>query len=209
PHVRVIGVEAAGAPSMQVSVAQGGVREVPVRVGLADGIAVKRPGDLTFPLVRDLVDDVVLVEEEEIALAIVGLLERAKLMVEGAGAVTVAALLNRRIPGISGKTVCLLSGGNIDVKTISTVVERGLLAAGRYLRLTVELEDSPGSLARLAADVAAANANIFHITHDRRSMKLSIGRTEVRLELETRGEEHIAQVLAFLTSRGYSVTPAY
>jgi threonine dehydratase len=205
PQVRIIGVEAAAAPSMHYSLERGRITEVPLAVSLADGIAVKRVGQRTFPIVRELVDEVVLVEEEEIAQAIVGLLERSKLLVEGAGAVTLAALLNRRVKDLSGKTVCLLSGGNIDVKTIAIVVERGLLAAGRYLKLKVELDDVPGSLARLSADIATTKANISLITHDRRSKSLPIGKTEVLLELETRGFEHIQEVVDYLSSRGYEV----
>ncbi len=106
---------------------------------------------------------------------------------------------------LTGKTVCLLSGGNIDVKTISIVVERGLLAAGRYLKLKVELDDVPGSLARLSADIAATNANISLITHDRRSKALPIGKTEVLLELETRGFEHIRETVEYLDKRGYGL----
>jgi threonine dehydratase len=205
PDVRIIGVEASAAPSMNFSLAKGKIVEAPLAVSLADGIAVKKVGRQTFPIVRELVDEVVLVEEEEIAQAIVALLERTKLLVEGAGAVGLAALLNRRVENLSGKTVCLLSGGNIDVKTIAVVVERGLLAAGRYLKLKVELEDVPGSLAKLAADVATTRANIYLITHDRRSIDLPLGRTEVLLELETRGYDHIQDVIAFLNKKGYEV----
>ena len=129
----------------------------------------------------------------EIAQSIVALLERTKLLVEGAGAVTLAALLNGKIGNLAGKTVCVLSGGNIDVRTIAVVVERGLLAAGRYLKLRVELDDVPGSLARLSTDIAATRANIHLITHDRRSISLPVGRAEVLLELETRGYEHIEE----------------
>ncbi len=206
PHVRIIAVESVAAPSLHVSLQQGEIRESPVTATLADGIAVKRPGMQTFPIMRELVDDSVLVEEGEIALAIVALLERTKLLVEGAGAVTLAALLNGRVPGIRGKTVCLLSGGNTDVKTIATVVERGLLAAGRYLKLRIELEDVPGSLARLATDIAATRSNIFHITHDRRSITLPLGRSEVLLELETRGPDHIEKVVLELQTKGYQLT---
>ena len=205
PHVRIIGVESAAAPSMHYSLKRGEISEPPLAVSLADGIAVKRVGKNTFPIVRELVDEVVLVEEEEIAQAIVALLERTKLLVEGAGAVTLAALLNGRVENLSGKTVCLLSGGNIDVKTIAVVVERGLLAAGRYLKLKIELEDVPGSLAKLATDIAATRANIHLITHDRRSIDLPLGRTEVLLELETRGYEHIKEVIEYLNGRGYEV----
>jgi threonine dehydratase len=205
PRVRIIGVESAAAPSMHFSLKRGEIVDTQLTVSLADGIAVKRVGKNTFPVVRELVDEVVLVEEEEIAQAIVALLERTKLLVEGAGAVALAALLNGKVPAVSGRTVCLLSGGNIDVKTISVVVERGLLAAGRYLKLKVELEDVPGSLARLAADIAATRANIYLISHDRRSIALQLGRTEVLLELETRGYEHIQEVIDYLSGRGYEV----
>ena len=205
PRVRIIGVESAVAPSMHYSLIKGALVEAPISVGLADGIAVKRVGSNTFPIIRRLVEEVVLVTEEEIAQAIVVLLERTKLLVEGAGAVTLAALLHGRVANSGGKTVCLLSGGNIDVKTISMVVERGLLAAGRYLRLKVELEDVPGSLAKLAGDIAVTRANIFYINHDRRSITLPIGKTEVFLELETRGYEHIREIVDHLNGCGYMV----
>ncbi len=205
PQVRIIGVEAAAAPSMYYSLKKGSIVEAPLAFSLADGIAVKRVGMNTFPIIRELVDEVVLVDEEEIALAIVSLLEKTKLLVEGAGAVTLAALSNGKVKNISGKTVCLLSGGNIDVRTIAIVVERGLLAAGRYLKLKVQLADIPGSLAQLSTDIAATRANIYLISHDRRSIGLPVGRTEVLLELETRGYEHIEEVIRHLTSRGYDV----
>ncbi|MDO9308502.1 MAG: threonine ammonia-lyase [Deltaproteobacteria bacterium] len=205
PHVRIIGVESVAAASMSASFASLKPTEKPVSVTLADGIAVKLPGSRTVPIICDLVDEIVQVEEEEIALAIVSLLEKTKMLVEGAGAVTLAAIQNRRIPEIEGKTVCLLSGGNIDVKTISQVVERGLIAGGRYLKLTIELDDHPGALATLAENIAATRANIFHITHDRRSKTLAIGRTDVSLELETRGYEHIKEIVSYLEGKGYNL----
>jgi threonine dehydratase len=206
PHVRIIGVESMAAPSMSASFGAGKPTERPVKVTLADGIAVKLPGSRTVPVICDCVDEIVQVGEEDIALAIVSLLEKTKMLVEGAGAVTLAAVLNQRIPDLAGKTVCLLSGGNIDVKTISQVVERGLIAGGRYLKLTIELDDHPGALAKLAGDIAVTRANIFHITHDRRSKSLPIGRTDVSLELETRGYEHIKEIVSYLESSGYSLT---
>ncbi len=205
PHVRIIGVEASAAPSMHDSIHKGRIVETSLTVSLADGIAVKKVGSTTFPIVRNLVDDLVLVDEEDISLAIVALLERTKLLVEGAGAVPLAALLADKVKNLSGKTVCLLSGGNIDVKTISVVVERGLVAAGRYLKLKIELDDVPGALARLAAEIANVKANISIITHDRRSKSLPIGKTEVLIELETRGYEHISEVVSYLQSAGYQV----
>jgi threonine dehydratase len=205
PHVRIIGVESTAAPSMHYSLQKGKIFTAPVTVSLADGIAVKRVGKNTFPIVRDLVDEVVLVEEEDIALAIVALLERTKLLVEGAGAVPLAALMAGKVENVSGKTVCVLSGGNIDVKTISVVVERGLLAAGRYLKLKIELDDLPGALAKLTVEIAETKANISMITHDRRSKSLPIGKTEVHLELETRGYEHIQDVIGHLKLAGYEI----
>lgn len=206
PHIRIIGVESVAAPSMSASFAAGKPVEKPVSVTLADGIAVKRPGTLTVPVICNAVDEIVQVAEEDIALAIVSLLEKTKMLVEGAGAVTLAALLNKGVADLEGKTVCLLSGGNIDVKTISQVVERGLIAGGRYLKLTVELDDHPGALAMLAEDIAATRANIFHITHDRRSKTLAIGRTDVSLELETRGYDHIREIVGYLEVKGYNLT---
>jgi threonine dehydratase len=206
PQVRIIGVESMAAPSMSASFAAGRPIEMPVSVTLADGIAVKLPGTRTVPVICGCVDEIVQVEEEDIALAIVSLLEKTKMLVEGAGAVTLAAVLNQRIPDLTGKTVCLLSGGKIDVKTISQVVERGLIAGGRYLKLAVELDDHPGALAVLAGNIAETRANIFHITHDRRSKSLPIGRTDVSLELETRGYEHIKEIVAYLESKGYQLT---
>lgn len=203
PHVRVIGVESMAAHAVSDSFLAGMACESPVSVTLADGIAVKRPGKKTFPVIRACVDDIIMVEEEEIALAIVSLLERTKLLVEGAGAVPLAAVMHERIGSLKGKTVCLLSGGNIDVKTIAQVVERGLIAGGRYLKLVIELDDHPGALARLADHIAQTRANIFHINHDRRSKYLAIGKTDVSLELETRGYDHIRDVVSYLEGKGY------
>ena len=206
PYIRIIGVESTAATSMSASFKAGHPIERPVSVTLADGIAVKRPGTHTVPVICSCVDEIIQVEEEDIALAIVSLLEKTKMLVEGAGAVTLAAVLHKKIPHLEGKTVCLLSGGNIDVKTISQVVERGLIAGGRYLKLVVELDDHPGALATLADNIAAARANIFHITHDRRSKSLAIGRTDVSLELETRGYEHIKEIVHYLETKGYNLT---
>lgn len=205
PDVRVVGVESVAAPCMYRALKDGRRCEVPLSLTIADGIAVKKAGELTSKIIRRLVDEIVLVEEEEIALAIVALLEKSKLLVEGAGAVTLAALLNRRVKEVRGKTVCLLSGGNIDVRTLALVVERGLLAAGRYLKLRIEMQDTPGALARLAGDLATVRANIHDITHDRRTKGLVMGSTAVQLVLETRGPDHIREISTFLRQQGYSL----
>lgn len=205
PQVRIIGVETAAAPCMYRAVHDNQISEVPLSVTIADGIAVKKAGQQTMPIIRDLVDELVLVEEEEIALAIVALLEKRKLLVEGAGAVTLAALLNNKVAQVRGKTVCLLSGGNIDVRTLALVVERGLLAAGRYLKLRIELLDTPGALARLATDLAFVRANIHDITHDRRTQGVVMGKTAVQLLLETRGQEHTREIIRFMQGCGYQL----
>lgn len=205
PQVRIIGVETAAAPCMYRAVHDNRISEVPLSVTIADGIAVKKAGQQTMPIIRDLVDELVLVEEEEIALAIVALLEKRKLLVEGAGAVTLAALLNNKVAQVRGKTVCLLSGGNIDVRTLALVVERGLLAAGRYLKLRIELLDTPGALAKLATDLAFVRANIHDITHDRRTQGVVMGKTAVQLLLETRGQEHTREIIRFMQGCGYQL----
>ena len=206
PDIRVVGVEAAGAPAALLSRQAGAIITLAAARSLADGIALKQVGTLTFPVIEALVDEIVTVEEEEIAHAIVGLMEKSKLVVEGAGAVGLAALLYGK-PGVAGgKTVVVLSGGNIDVQTISRVVERGMLAEGRFLMIRVELDDSPGALARLAALVAELGANIFHVSHDRRNTGVPLGQAEVHLELETKGPEHIEEILAGLRDAGYGAS---
>jgi threonine dehydratase len=205
PALRIIGVEAAGAPSALLSRRKGSVVTLAAAHSLADGIVVKRVGELTFPIIEALVDEIVTVEEEEIAQAIVSLMEKGKLVVEGAGAVGLASLLYGQKAIHRGRTVCLLSGGNIDVQTIARVVERGLVAEGRYLKVRVTLLDAPGSLARLTATLAESGANIFHIRHERLSADIPLGRAEVNLELETRGPEHIREILETLREKGYGV----
>ncbi|MEJ2198480.1 MAG: threonine ammonia-lyase [Desulfuromonadales bacterium] len=206
PDIRVVGVEAASAPAALLSRQAGAITTLAAARSLADGIALKQVGTLTFPVIEALVDEIVTVEEEEIAHAIVGLMEKSKLVVEGAGAVGLAALLYGK-PGVaSGKTVVVLSGGNIDVQTISRVVERGMLAEGRFLMIRIELDDSPGALARLAALVAELGANIFHVSHDRRNTGVPLGQAEVHLELETKGPEHIEEILTGLRDAGYGAS---
>ena len=206
PDIRVVGVEAASAPAALLSRQAGAITILAAARSLADGIALKQVGTLTFPVIEALVDEIVTVEEEEIAHAIVGLMEKSKLVVEGAGAVGLAALLYGK-PGVaSGKTVVVLSGGNIDVQTISRVVERGMLAEGRFLMIRIELDDSPGALARLAALVGELGANIFHVSHDRRNTGVPLGQAEVHLELETKGPGHIEEILTGLRDAGYGAS---
>ena len=202
PDVRLIGVQAANCPAALESRQAGSPVRLAAARSLADGITVKRIGDLTFPLIEKYVDELVTVEEEEIAQAIVALLEMGKLVVEGAGAVPLAALLGRSELA-RGNTVCVLSGGNLDIQTMSRVVERGMLAEGRFLKIKVDLSDVPGALAGLAGLLAEAGANILHVSHDRRTVDVTLGHSEVLLELETRGPEHIVLVIAALQEGGY------
>ncbi|HEY5672195.1 MAG TPA: threonine ammonia-lyase [Malonomonas sp.] len=204
PNVRIIGVEAASAASAQAARRKGR----PVKVAgrghsLADGIAVKKVGELTFPIIEVLVDAIVSVDEESIAMAIVSMMEKSKLVVEGAGAAGLAALLSGVTPPCKGPTVCLLSGGNLDVQTMSRVVERGMLAEGRYLKLRLEMIDMPGALAKLTGVLSQIGANIFQVSHDRHKSSLPLGEAEVILELETRGPGHIEEILLVLEEAGY------
>ncbi|MHB9093166.1 MAG: threonine ammonia-lyase [Eubacteriales bacterium] len=205
PGIRVIGVQAEGAPSMKNAVSQGVVDELESVSTIADGIAVKHPGELTFPLVREFVDDIVLVSDEEIAEAILMMLERAKVLCEGAGAVGVAALLHKRIAG-TGKTAVLISGGNIDVHTLSIIIERGLSKAGRYLRFKTVVVDKPGALQKLLGILAETKTNVISVNHDRILPRIPISRAEIQLDLETRDNEHVDEIIRVLTTNGYKIT---
>jgi threonine dehydratase len=207
PRVKVIGVEAEAFPAMARSLGAG--RRVTVDPGttIADGIAVKRPGRLTFGYVKRLVDDIVTVDEEEIANAVLLLLEQEKTVTEGAGAVALAALYNRKVPAARGKrTVMILSGGNIDVNILSRIIERGLAKDGRLVRLEVQLPDEPGSLAALLAEVGRLQANVIEVHHERTFSDLGLARVAVELTLETRGGEHVRQLEASLRERGFEPT---
>lgn len=206
PGVRVIGVQAAAFPSMKASVDAGSATTVGGGHTIADGIAVKRPGELTLRHVQRYVDEIVTVTEEEIAYAILALLEKEKTVAEGAGAAALAALLNGHAPGLSGKkTVVVLSGGNIDVTLLSRIIERGLVKEGRLVRMIVTVADRPGGLAGLARVVADAGANVIEIHHDRAFGMAAMGETDVELTLETRGHDHIALLRDRLAAAGYRV----
>jgi threonine dehydratase len=204
--VRIIGVESTALPAMRLALDSGRRVQAPAAATLADGIAVREVGDLTLALARAWVDDVVTVSEEELANAILLLLEIEKTVVEGAGAAPLAALLNRAL-GLQGRTVVLvLSGGNIDVTMLSRIIERGLVKDGRLVRLGVLLRDRPGALARLTGLIAEEGANILHILHDRAfSPRAAIGETVVELTLETSGRKQIDALTQRLESGGYRV----
>jgi threonine dehydratase len=191
---------------------------LPSAVTIADGIAVRRAGERTLPLIQKYVDDVVTVEEEEIANAVLLLLEREKTLAEGAGAAAVAALVNRRIPTIRGsmipdsmigdktgkKVVAIVSGGNIDVTLLARIIERGLVKDGRLVRLRVHLPDYPGALHRLTGILAQHRANIVETSYDRAYHNVNLGDTAIDITMETRGPEHIAELISALGANGYT-----
>ncbi len=200
--VRVVGVQAANAAAYPVSLATGAPTEITILPTIADGIAVSRPGSLNFDIIRGVVDEVVTVTEDEMAQALLVLLERAKLVVEPAGAVGVAAILAGRVAS-SGPTVVVLSGGNIDPMIMERVISHGLAASERYLKLRIPLPDRPGQLARVSALVADCNANVVEVLHTRHGGGLQISQVELELHIETRGPEHADQVLARLREEGF------
>jgi len=205
PKVKVIGVETELLPCMLQAVEAGHPVTLEPANTLADGIAVKRAGDVTFEHVKRLVDEIVTVSEEEIASAILYLLEREKTVVEGAGAVGVAALMQKKIRGLEGKrVVSVISGGNIDVNLVARVIERGLVKDGRLARISVALQDKPGQLAKVSAIVANARANVIEVHHTR-AFAYRFGDTTLQLTLETRGPDHVEEILRALRERGYQV----
>ncbi|NYE57397.1 threonine ammonia-lyase [Carboxydothermus ferrireducens] len=205
PHLKVIGVQAKGAPSAYASLKERRKVTLASVSTIADGIAVKTPGELTSKIIFDLVDDIVLVDDEEIAQAILMMLERGKVMLEGAGAVGVAALLAQKIPVRGHKVGVVLSGGNIDVHTISIIIERGLVKSGRYVRIKTILDDKPGALQKLLELIAREKANIIFINHDRIAPHVPIKQAEVELALETRDLSHIEKIMAVLREAGYQI----
>jgi len=204
PAVRVFGVQPAKLPSMKAAVAQGKPVTLKPAATIADGIAVRRAGERTFPLVQKYVDDIVTVEEEEIANAILLLLEREKTLAEGAGAASIAAVLNHKLP-LEGKRVAVLvCGGNIDVTLLSRIIERGLVKDGRLVRLRVHLPDYPGALHRLTGILAEHRANIVETAYERAYHGVNLGDTAIDVTMETRGPAHIAELLAALLASGYA-----
>ena len=204
PKVRVVGVQTARLPSMKVALTEG----KPVTLGpaatIADGIAVRRAGDRTLPLVQKYVDAIVTVDEEEIANAVLLLLEREKTLAEGAGAAGLAALINHKVQ-LDGKNVAVvICGGNIDVTLLSRIIERGLVKDGRLVRLRVHLPDYPGALHKVTGILAQHRANIVETSYDRAYYGVNLGDTAIDITMETRGPEHIAELLSALEAAGYA-----
>jgi len=203
PKVRVYGVQPARLPSMKVAVEKGKPVTLEAAKTIADGIAVRRAGDKTLPLVQKYVDDIVTVEEEEIANAILLLLEREKTLAEGAGAAAVAAMLNRKLQLRDKRVAVLVCGGNIDVTLLARIIERGLVKDGRLVRLRVHLPDYPGALHRLTGILADHRANIVETAYDRAYHGVTLGDTAIDITMETRGPEHISELLSALIAAGY------
>ena len=203
PKVKVYGVQPARLPSMKAAVAQGKPVTLESAKTIADGIAVRRAGERTLPLVQKYVDDIVTVEEEEIANAILLLLEREKTLAEGAGAAAIAAVLNRKLPLQDRRVAVLVCGGNIDVTLLARIIERGLVKDGRLVRLRVHLPDYPGALHRLTGILADHRANIVETAYDRAYHGVTLGDTAIDITMETRGPEHISELLTALVAAGY------
>ena len=205
PNVRVIGVQAAGAAGMKASLDAGHIVELPSAKTIADGIAVKRPGENTFELCRQYLDQVVTVDDDEIAQAILFLMERGKMVAEGAGAAPVAAILNRKLD-VTGKVAAVISGGNIDVTMLSRIIEKGLLRAGRVSKLRIILQDRPGQLEQVSRIIGGNGANVMAIHHDRTDVDLDIRDAILEITMETQDRAHAGRIIQALREAGFTVS---
>jgi threonine dehydratase len=206
PNVKVYGVQAAGAPSMANSVHDGKIEELKSVSTIADGIAVKKPGSLTYEICSQYVDEIVTVTDDEISAAILALMEQQKLVAEGAGAVSVAAAMFGKVDVKGKKVVCLVSGGNIDVTILSRVIDRGLLMSGRTCQLMIELVDKPGQLKDVSRIIADLGGNVISVHHERANQGSDVNGCYLRIVLETRNFEHIRQIRTALTDAGFRLT---
>jgi threonine dehydratase len=203
PSARIIGVQVEAAPGVRRSLDAGRAVSIAPGPTIAEGIAVAGPGEVTFPLLQRCLDDVVLVDEDDVAQAMVLLLERTKLVVEGAGAAGVAALISGRLDVRGRRTAVVVSGGNVDINMVARVVEHGLMRAGRYYNLTVGLDDKPGQLAMLTGALSDAGANVLSVAHHRFGIELAVGRVQVVLLLEVRNRDHAREVDEALARAGF------
>ncbi|MBR2894536.1 MAG: threonine ammonia-lyase [Oscillospiraceae bacterium] len=206
PSCKVIGVQAEGAASMWVSRNSGKITELSSVSTIADGIAVKVPGDLTFEMCEKYVDEIVTVRDSEIAAAIMALMEDQKIVSEGAGATTVAAVLFGKVSAADKKTVCLVSGGNVDVTMLSRIITKGLTKSGRIAHVTTKVVDKPGELNRLLTVIAQMGANVISINHDREDQQSEVTACVVNLTLETRNRQHVQEIKDTLNAKGYPVS---
>ena len=206
PHVRIYGVQAENAASMVRSIEAGEQLTLPTVKTFADGIAVKHPGDTTFQMIRQYTDGVVTVTEDEIAAAILALMEKQKLVAEGAGAVSVAAAMFHKVPDMAGKKVCcIISGGNIDVTILSRVITRGLTTSGRNAMLTIALEDKPGQLVGVASIISECGANVVGVTHERSDANMPVASCFLKVSMETRDFDQIHEIREKLTEAGFRI----
>ena len=205
PNIKVYGVQASGAPSMKKSIEDGQIEELAGVSTIADGIAVKKPGTLTYELCQKYVDQIVTVTDDEISAAILALMEQQKLVTEGAGATAVAAAMFNKVDIKGKKVVCLLSGGNIDVTILSRVIKRGLLMSGRTFQLTVELADKPGQLKNVSRIIADLGGNVISVHHERANEGSDVNGCYLRIVLETRNFEHIEEIKKALTDFGFKL----
>lgn len=205
PSVKIYGVQACGAPSMYNSIKDGKIEKLEKVSTIADGIAVKEPGDITFELIKKYVDEIVTVTDDEISTAILTLIEKHKMIAEGAGAVSVAAAMFNKVDIKGKKVCCLVSGGNIDVTILSRVIKRGLLKSGRSFSLTIELMDKPGQLKDVSAIIADLGGNVISVHHERANEGSDINGCFLRIVLETRNFEHIKQIKKELTNKGFKI----
>ena len=204
PNVKVYGVQAAGAPSMFNSVKAGQIQALDQVSTIADGIAVKTPGDLTYELVRKYVDDIATVTEDEIATAILTLVEKQKMIAEGAGAVSVAAAMFNKFPIEGKKVVCVISGGNIDVTSLSRVIDRGLMTSGRISSLLIELADKPGQLKDVSRIIADCGGNVTGVHYERGGTEHVTG-CFLRIDMETRNYDHVEEIIKALQDEGFKI----
>ena len=204
PSIKVYGVQAAGAPSMFKSVGSGKIERLGAVATIADGIAVKQPGELTFEMVNQYVDDIALVTEDEIASAILALIEKQKMIAEGAGAVSVAAAMFNKFPIQGKKVVSLVSGGNIDVTSLNRVIERGLLTSGRISTLLIELADKPGQLKDVSRVIADCGGNVTGV-HYERGVTKSVNGCYLRIDMETRNYDHVQEIRKALRHEGFKI----
>lgn len=205
PQIKVYGVQAAGAPSMYNAIKHGQIECLDAVSTIADGIAVKQPGENTFDLVSKYVDDIALVSEDEIASAILTLIEKQKMIAEGAGAVSVAAAMFDKFPIQGKKVVSLVSGGNIDVTSLSRVIERGLIKSGRQSKLLIELVDKPGQLKDVSRIIADCGGNVVSVLHEHAGTTESINGCYLTIGMETRNHEHVEQIVSALKAEGFKI----
>lgn len=205
PDIKVYGVQASGAPSMLNSVEQGKILTLGGVKTIADGIAVKQPGEHTFEICSKYVDEIVTVTDDETATAILTMMEQQKLVAEGAGAVSVAAVMFDKVPVKGKKTVCIVSGGNIDVSILSRVIDRGLLKSGRLCKLSIELTDKPGQLRDMSSVIAQHGANVVSVNYEHAGKGSDVNNCIIRIELETKNSQHIKEVRDGLTANGFKL----